>query len=291
MHTAAPNKEQTVRNILIFTLVTLSCGFVGKALDGLLFSQSSQMGLGALVWLVLPLAANLLLRTFGGDGWQDFGLRPYLKTAWVWYLIALLIPTMITCIVVALGVALRTTTLPGFFERGMGAYLSAAGTVLIAVMIKNIFEEFAWRGYLTPRFESLKLHPFANAILTGFIWAGWHIPYYLYFLDRSELQKQTSLNVPVLIALSFLVLPFQALAYGELRLVSRTVWTSWLMHTTANLISMPLVSLGFVALIGGFPGMLLSPATEGVIYAFLMGCFGFILYRYRSNLPVQEFHK
>ena len=71
------------------------------------------------------------------------------------------------------------------------------------------------------------------------------------------------------------------------RLVSKTVWTTWLLHNVANAISLPLLANGFVSLIGGSAGVLLSPGTEGVLYALLMGLVGFGLYRYRMGKLTQ----
>jgi hypothetical protein len=240
-----------------------------------------MQGLGALFFLVSPLVASLLLRAFGGDGWSDFGIRPNLRVGWPWYVFALVIAPLVTLAALAVGAATGAVSLSGFSGRGFEAFLPLAGGVFAAVMVKNIFEEFSWRGYLTPRLEALKLHPFANSLLTGFVWAGWHIPYYLYFLNRTELQAHTSLSVPALILLSFLVLPFQALAYGELRLISKTVWTTWLLHNVANAISLPLLSNAFVTLEGSAAGTILSPGTEGVFYSLLMGLVGLGLYFYR----------
>ena len=155
-------------------------------------------------------------------------------------------------------------------------------------LVKNIFEEFAWRGYLTPRFDLIGIHPIANSILTGFIWAGWHVPYYLYFLDRVVLQAHTSLRLPVFILMAFLLLPFQAFTYGEIRLLSKSVWPAWLMHNCANAISLTLLSYGFVTLAPGFSGVLLSPGTEGVIYSLLMGLIGFYLYKLRMSRQAQS---
>ena len=287
MELSTQERRRTIRNLVIFTVVALGCGFVGFALDRLSPPQDSMQGLGALIWLVSPLAANLILRLVGGDGWKDFGIRPNLRSGWMWYPVALLIAPLVTLAALLLGAVLGAVSLSGFSEQGFGAFLPLAGAVFVGVLVKNIFEEFAWRGYLTPRFAALKLHPFANAILTGFIWAGWHIPYYLYFLSRLELQSYTKLGAPTLILLAFLVLPFQALAYGELRLVSKTVWTTWLLHNVANAISLPLLANGFVSLRGGSAGVLLSPGTEGVLYALLMGLVGFGLYRYRMGKLVQ----
>lgn len=275
--------SNTTRNLVIFTAVSLSAGFVGIAVDRLNPPANPAQGLGALIWLASPLLTGLLLRAFGGDGWRDFGLKPNLKHGWRWYLVALLIVPLVTLVILILGFIVGTTDLSGLAAQGLGTFLGAAGVTFVGVMVKNIFEEFAWRGYLTPRFDSLRLHPLTNATLTGFIWAGWHIPYYLYYLDRETLTAHTPLNLSVFILLSFLVLPFHALAYGELRLISGSVWPSWLLHNVANAISLTLVSGGFMVLPRSFAGVLFSPGTEGIFSSLLMGVVGVVLYRHRQK--------
>jgi membrane protease YdiL (CAAX protease family) len=276
-------KTRTLRNMILFSIVAAGGGFLGIALDRLSPPPNPMQGLGALVWLVSPLLANLLLRAFGGDGWKDFGLGPRLKAGWIWYPAGLVITLGASLVPLGLGAIFGVTSLSGFAQQGLGAFLSLTGTAFSLSMIKNIFEEFAWRGYLTPRFEALGLSPFINALLTGVIWASWHIPYYLYFLDRTVLQAATPLSMPVVLMLAFVVLPVQAFAYSELRLLSQTVWTTWLLHTVANAASQVLILNGFISLPRNFSGVLLSPGTDGLIYTLMMGLIGFGLYTLRRR--------
>lgn len=278
--------NKTARNLIIFTLVTLTCGFAGIALDQLAPPPDPMQGLGALVWLVSPLLAVILLRAFGGDGWADFGLGLKLKTAWRWYLLTLAIVLVVMLVPLGLALLFGAAALAGFAAQGPAAFLSLVGVAFVSSAVKNIFEEFAWRGYLAPRFAALNLHPFLNALFTGFIWAGWHLPYYLYYLDPAVLAAHTSLSLPVFILSAFLVLPFHALAYNELRLLSGSTWTAWLLHTLANALSLPLISGGFVVLARDFSGALLSPGTEGILHSLLMGLLGLALYWLRKTRRV-----
>jgi membrane protease YdiL (CAAX protease family) len=278
--------KKPIRNLIIFAVVALGCGFLGMLLDRLVPAEDPMKGLGVLLWLVAPLAVNLLLRALGRDGWKDLGLRPHFKDGWVWYLAALLIAPLVVLVTLGLGRVFGVVSLSGFAAMGFGALLPLMAAAFGGAVVKNIFEEFAWRGYLTPRFEAIKLHPFLNSLLTGLIWAGWHIPYYLYFLDRAELRAHTSTSLPVFIILAFLILPFHALVYGELRLLSKSVWPVWLLHTVANAVTLPLLSAGFVTLRAGFPTALLSPGTEGIIHSLLMGLVGLGLYIYRRRHTV-----
>jgi len=275
--------KKSLRNIIIFSIVSLGGGFLGIALDKMNPPANPMQGLGVLLWLVSPLAAALLLRALGGDGWKDFGLKPNFKVGWIWYLAAILIVPLVVLITLGLGSLFGGISLDGFAKMGLSAFLPLVLSGLVGTLMKNIFEEFAWRGYLTPRLEAIGAHPFLNSLLTGFIWAGWHVPYYLYFLDRAVLEAHTTLNLPVFILLAFLLLPLQALAYGELRLLSKSIWPVWIMHNIANAISLPLLSEGFVSLKTGFGGAILSPGTEGILHSILMGLIGLGLYLHRRK--------
>jgi membrane protease YdiL (CAAX protease family) len=275
--------NRTLRNLVIFSAVTLGAGFVGIALDKAAPSGDPQQGLGILLWLVAPVAAVLLLRGLGGDGWADFGLQPNLKAGWRWYLTALFIVPVVVVVTLSLGALFGATSLPGRAAPGLGAFLSLVGIAFASSFVKNIFEEVAWRGYLTPRFEALRLNPFVNYLLTGFIWAGWHIPYWLYFLDRAVLEANTTLSLPAFILVAFILLPLHALTYGELRRVSQSIWPGVLMHTVANALSFTLLSKGFVTLNGAL-GTVFSPGTEGLVHAFVFALFGLGLYAYRTRL-------
>jgi hypothetical protein len=275
--------NKSIRNIIIFAIVALGGGWLGIALDRLNPPSDPMQGLGVLIWLISPLLANILLRTFGGDGWKDFGLGLNLRAGWMWYLAAPIIILIASLIPLGLGAVFDAISVSGFFHQGFGAFLSLAAAAFGAAMVKNIFEEFSWRGYLTPRFEALKLNPALASILTGFIWAGWHVPYYFYFLNRAVLQAHTPLSLPVFIASAFLVLPFHAFAYGELRLLSKSTWTTWLLHNLANAISLTLISNSFVSLSRNFSGVLLSPGTEGIVHSLIMGLIGLGLYKFRIS--------
>jgi membrane protease YdiL (CAAX protease family) len=194
--------KKPIRNILIFGAVTFACGWTGYAINTLYHPSDPMQSLGVLVWLVSPLAANLLLRWLGKDGWKDFGLRLQLRSSWRWYLVALLLFPAIVLAAILTGRLLGAVALSNFTPRGMETFLTLFIGAFAANAVKNIFEEFSWRGYLTPMLERIKAAPLLSALVTGFIWAGWHIPYYLYFLDPAVLGEQTTFRAPALILLS-----------------------------------------------------------------------------------------
>src|SRR5215207_342984 len=152
-------EKRTLRNLVIFTVVVLASGWVGNGLDKLMNNPSGQQGLGMLLWLVTPLITALLLRAFAGDGWKDMGLRPSLKGNLIWYAVSLLIYPLVTGLILAIGGVVGLVTAPDF---SLSLLVTVFAGGLIAVFIKNIFEEFAWRGYLAPKVYSLGLNVYVG---------------------------------------------------------------------------------------------------------------------------------
>ncbi|HSL47263.1 MAG TPA: CPBP family glutamic-type intramembrane protease [Anaerolineales bacterium] len=223
------SKRRTIRNLAIFIFFILASGWLGRGLDGLMGNPSAE-SLGMLLWIITPLAVTLLLRTFAGDGWKDFGIRPNFKGNWVWYGVALLVYPVLTALVLIIGGSLGFITFPGLSADTLGLLLQAFALGLLPQFIKNIFEEAPWRGYLAPKVYSLGLNDFIGHAIVGLVWGAWHIPYYLFFLDRAILSNFTTLDLAVYIPLAIGVMISWAFVYGEIRLLTNSFWPAVLMH-------------------------------------------------------------
>jgi membrane protease YdiL (CAAX protease family) len=241
-----------------------------------------------LVWLVSPALAGILLRAFGGDGWQDAGFKLNLISGWKWYLVALLVYPLVALLAFWLGsVTGAVSATNEFATQGWSAFAAIVGVGIASSLMKNIFEEFAWRGYLTPRLEAAKVPTFLNHLIVGVIWWSWHLPYYYYFLDRSVLAPYlTVIDLNTFLLLALIVLFPTAILFGELRLVSKSVWPAFVLHNIINGVSLPLVAYGFIKL-NGLVGVFLSPTNESLLASLLMGVVGLLLYKYRMNTQNQ----
>jgi hypothetical protein len=60
--------NRSIRNLIIFTIVTISCGWFAVWINTQIPSPRPQQSLGILIWIMAPLFTGLLLRGFGGDG-------------------------------------------------------------------------------------------------------------------------------------------------------------------------------------------------------------------------------
>jgi membrane protease YdiL (CAAX protease family) len=239
------SEKITIRNLTIFTVAVLSVGWIGHGLDVLMKNPSSE-SLGMLLWIVAPLGACLLLRAFAGGGWEDFGIKLNFKGNQLGYSIAVLVFPIVTAVVLIIGKVFGFILFPDSFTRALGVFLPVFTLGLLPGFFKNIFEEFAWRGYLTPKVHSLRLNDYVGHLIVGLIWALWHVPYYLFFLDRALLKSYTTLNLAVFIPLALLAIMSYALVYGEIRLLTNSIWPVLLMHAIEDALVNPLLVEEFV---------------------------------------------
>lgn len=275
--------NKTIRNIVIVAGFTVGGGWLGLWLNAVTGNtQPPMQSLGALVWLISPALSGILLRAFGGDGWQDAGFGLNLRAGgWIWYIVAILAYPLAALLTFGLAVVSGAISLDGFAAQGLGAYLAAAGVMAAGSLMKNIFEEFAWRGYLTPRLEAAKVPALLNHLLVSVLWWAWHIPYYLYYLDKSILDSYLTTGLPIFILLGILSLIPTAILFGELRFASKSVWPVFILHNVINGLSMPLIINGFIKLNPPL-GVLLTPANEGLLTSVLLGVIGLGIYRLRK---------
>jgi membrane protease YdiL (CAAX protease family) len=245
MNAVDQNKKITIRNITIFAIAVLSVGWIGHGLDVLMKNPSSE-SLGMLLWIVTPLGACLLLRAFAGGGWRDFGIKLNFKGNLIGYSIAVLVFPVVTAIILIIGKVSGFIFFSDFSASALGVFLRIFALALLPGFFKNIFEEFAWRGYLTPKVHSLRLNDYAGHVIVGLIWALWHVPYYLFFLDRALLKGYTTLDLAVFVPMALLAIVSYALVYGEIRLLTNSLWPVLLMHAIEDALVNPLLVEGFV---------------------------------------------
>ena len=274
-------KNRTRRNLVIFTVLVLGFAVIARVIDPLTIPPGAEpgtSGLGQLLWIFAPLAVMLLLRLFGGDGWSDFGLRPRFKGNGFWWLISVLVFPVVITISVLLGSFLGGLKLNFNMLSGVvGLFLTA----LITALIKNIFEEFAWRGYLAPKLYSLNMNIWLSHSIIGIIWAAWHLPFVYVFWTYLTPEK-----LWYFIPLLFVGLISQSVVYGEIRLATTSVLPAWVMHTIGNAIGNTLLLGSFIQIKPGWE-LLVSPGAESIVSIVLMFVIGFWLNQRRMNEQLQ----
>jgi len=286
MNNLIQNNRVTVRNLTIFIIAVLSIGWIGRGLDLLMHNPSSE-GLGILLWLITPLAISLLLRAFAGDGWKDFGIKPNFRGNALWYIIAFLVYPVSTACILIIGRGLGLITFPNASLSILGLVFQTFALSLLPHFLKNIFEEAAWRGYLAPKVYSLHLNDFVGHIIVGIVWGAWHIPYYLFFLDQAVLQDFTTLNLAYFIPLSIVVMISWSMVYGEIRLLTNSIWPAVLMHAVEDALLILLISDHHIQILPG-TDWLISPMS-GLISVVFFIAMGIVLNKMRKrNMPIER---
>ena len=264
------SNRRIIRNLVIFTIFVLAIGWIGWGLDLLMGTPLASEGLGILLWIASPLVLSLLLRTFAGDGWQDFGIKPNFKGNVSWYVVALLVYPVATAFILGIGRGFGLITFPNPSLGALGMFFLVFALAFPRNIIKNFFEEVAWRGYLAPKVYSLGLNDYVGHLIVGLVWGAWHIPYYLYYLDRAVLQDFTTLNLAMYIPLAILVGISWAFVYGELYLLTNSIWPAVLMHTVEDALLFTLVLDGHIQILPG-TDWLISPMNGLICVIFFLG--------------------
>lgn len=272
--------NKKVSNLIIMTLASIGSGWLGVGLNALMEQPNTLESLGALVWLVLPALTGILLRIFGGESWKESGLGLKLRTSWKWYLLAILAYPLIAVLVFGLAALTKAISIEGFREMGLTAYFAAAGVAILGSLMKNIFEEFAWRGYLTPKLAAMKVPPVVNHLIVGVIWWAWHLPYYYFLFDRAQLAQYLTVDLNVFVIGALFLLAPTSILFGELRLASKSIWPGFLLHILINGLSMTLVLNGFIDL-NGTLGVILAPTNDGYLVSLILGLVGLLILRSR----------
>lgn len=266
--------HQEARNVFIFIAVVIAVPWLGRSLDILLESQSTQEGVGVLIWIATPLVVSLGLRAFGGSGWQDLGLRPHLRGNGRWYALSLLIYPVSALLILTSGLIIGAVSMPDLSLSKIGAVGAAVGAALVPQFLINLLEESGFRGYLAPKLYALNVNDWAAHAVVGLIWGAWHLPYFSFVTSYSSENFNTL--VP-----RFLVGTIAAsVVYGEIRLLTDSVWPAVLMQTAGGAFLTGLLAQRFL-LVTPEVEFLFLPVVEGALTALFFLIVGVGLYRVR----------
>lgn len=270
-------KKKNIRNLILYVLAFNIVGWLGYfiAVGG---GTVDVMGLGNLIWLAAPLLLSLLFRLFGKD-WKDIGFRLYFKGNGKWYLVSIIVFPLIIVVVLLVG---RVFGAVSFANFNIDLFQGALVALFAQTFIKNIFEEFAWRGYLTPKVNAIVKKPILGHLIVGFIWGTWHLPYYLGLLDRASLAGYTTQSMGIFLPLVILGMTLAGILFGEIRLITGSTWPALLMHTMSNILILSLLMEGFVE-INPVAELVFTPSWEGILTMVPVTAAGLWLYRQREK--------
>lgn len=226
-------------HLIIFVILVLLSGWIGVLLDSILKEQPEGNSLGMGLWLVLPLLTAIILRIIRRD-WKDMGINPNFKGNIKWYLVAFAIYPFVTIVIVVLALLLGVTNLDNF---EISSFFSLLIVSVAGNFIKNIFEEFSWRGYLTPKLIELKVNDWLLYLITGLVWALWHAAYYMVFLPNDYFESISRLGM---LLSGCVLMVCWTIMYVEIFRLTKSVWPCVLMHAIEDAFPTVLVTISGV---------------------------------------------
>jgi membrane protease YdiL (CAAX protease family) len=276
MKTRTITRKKTIRNLIIFVIAMNLLAWLGwmVAQDG----SVESVGLGTLIWLGAPLLVSLVVRLFSRD-WKDLGLKLKYRGNGRWYAFSFWAFPLIVTVVVLAGALLGGVSLANF--KAVPFLQALVASFFSFTLVKNIFEEFAWRGYLTPRVNAVVNNPLIGHLIVGLIWGLWHIPYYLVLIDKTQLAAYTSQELAIFLPMVILGMTLAGIIFGEIRLITGSTWPAWLMHMMSNIVILTLLVDGYIE-VASKTEFLFTPSWEGILCMVLIGAGGLWLYRRRG---------
>ena len=269
--------KKTLRNIILFSLVAISCGWIGVGVNQLLGEPSNLESLGSGIFIASPIVCMILLRLLGGDGWKDFPLKPRFKQNTRWYIFAIAVYPVVIGITLFVGKLLGWVDVSKF---SVATYLPVFATAFLPIFIKNILEETAFRGYLTVKMEQLTKNEWVIYVVVAFVCQIWHLPYNLIFLDDAYQATFFPYSKELFVLVSFVVIAVWTIMYTEIFFLSRSLLLVVLMHSMKDALN-PLISEGFTVI--SLDKTLLVSPLFGLIPTLIYLVIGLYLRRIRKS--------
>ena len=268
----------TKRHLVYFILVSLICGWIGVGIDQVLTDQSEGDTLGMLIWLVAPLLCAIILNSKSKD-WFGFGHRLNLKNNGIWYLISILIFPVVMIFFVFIAMIFNAVE----FGTLNSSIIPLMFAPMFFLFIKNIFEDFAWRGFLTAKLIKIKVNDFWIYIITGLVWALWHAAYYMVFLPE-DIVGPSRLGV---LGMSLIVIPIWGVMFTEIYRITGSVWPVVIMHMVEDAVPTLLIHEEHIITFKGALSLWLEP-LQGIIPLAVYLIFGLWLRSQRIKLNKPE---
>ena len=269
--------KKTLRNVILFSLVAISCGWIGVGVNQLLGEPSNLESLGSGIFIVSPIVCMMLLRLLGGDGWKDFPLKPRFKQNSRWYIFVIAVYPVVIGITLFVGKLLGWVDVSKF---SVAAYLPVFATAFLPVFIKNIFEETAFRGYLTVKMEQLTKNEWLIYVVVAFVCQIWHLPYNLVFLGDTYQATFFPYSKELFVLVSLVVIAVWTIMYTEIFFLSCSLLLVVLMHSMKDALN-PLISEGLTIILPD-KTLLVSPLF-GLIPTLIYLAIGLYLRRIRKS--------
>lgn len=261
----AQQNPQGIRNLIVFYVGTMLLAIGGG------FVMASGQEIGGLLFILSPLVMVLIVRFLLGDGWKDAGLGLKFKKSWRWYLFALLVYPVIYLVVIPINIILGFTTLTLTVSDILPLLISGFVIQFVPRILFAFSEEWAWRGYLEPRFALLGMPDIQRHVIVGILWGIWHFPLILS-------TDYTNAPIAAFLPLFMLGVILMALIYGPMRASSDSVWPAVLMHGMGNALAFAILEGKLIAFNNDLLGNI---GTGSIAISIVYGLIAFVILRRR----------
>ncbi len=145
------------------------------------------------------------------------------QLGWRWYLVMLGLPALVLWLALAVHQAMGATV-PDYLVVNHWL-LVPVSFILVLVLGGPLGEEFGWRGFLVPLFQS-RFNPLWSSVCIGLIWACWHLP--LFFIPD---QLQHQLPFPLFLLNDIALSIFFTWVFNS---TGGSVFSAIILHTSVN---------------------------------------------------------
>ncbi|MBP1468296.1 CPBP family intramembrane metalloprotease [Candidatus Chloroploca sp. M-50] len=225
---ASPRRQRWLAGAVLAGTVWLNITVVSNPLE------STRPAVAALLWLVITLLPAWIV-------WNVFsrrrGVRDLLRTlaAWrappIWYLVALLLPVIISLLGLALLALLGQPLPPWPRTEPMRELLPLLVTTFVATLLYGgpLGEEAGWRGFALPRLQAHH-SPLVASLLLSVVWGLWHVPLHLQGVYHGIFPD----GLPGILLRIVITIPTTVLFTWFFNRTKGNLWLVVLLHTAVN---------------------------------------------------------
>lgn len=268
-------KKRDRVTLAVFVFITITAGGYGYLVDRILTEQPKGNSLGMGLWLVLPCLTGVILRIWNRD-LKQIGFRFYIKNNLKWYIFSVV---LFPCVMLVSIMAAKIMGGLVVNDAASGGLLGMILGTFLANCVKNIFEEFAWRGCLVPYLEKTGMNDWFLYLVSGFVWGSWHITYYLFFLPDAYF---TETSRPMMVIAGTIIMIFWSPVFVELRRLTNSVWPCVILHSMEDAVPTLLFVTAGVFQMKESYSVILDPIS-GMLPVALVFASGLVLRKYRQK--------
>lgn len=165
-------------------------------------NENPQEGLGMLCLLVFPSIFGIVYSLIYGAPSVKKNLNNWI----IYNIVGLVFDPLVYVLLYLLIIVFRPSQKKG------SVVLKSILNVFPKLLIKNVFEEYSWRGFLFP-FLFSKYSFWISSSITSVVWYFWHFPLWFVFTPREELLKVSTFQN---FYLNLLVIPLSLFLMGNI---------------------------------------------------------------------------